>query len=423
MVEYLQRVSNIVESNRNHTPKDLKAISLTKAFAELPNFVPSMLHLPEEDQELAVSIKLVQLVLDAKLADRPLALIIVILDILSVLVALWGYMRVITFTNDPFISVFVLIFTNVYFATREGFQLYNMYVRGLAWEFFRDGWNMVDILGFTCSFAVAGMALSSLTRETNTFRFVAALGSFGVWLKMLATVKVLSINLATFMYSLGRIISDLGEFLFVMVAVTFMFATSFYVLLGVDEEVDDEFETGGFIFDTRPFQTFTQASLSLFNTMMGNFESDWFETSASFELSIVSTILFIFFMFLVVIVMLNVLIAIVSLSYSDAKSKAKKLFLKSRLELVAELDALGYTKEKIWWLPNWINTLIQKSDFHFFRLCKNDAVPEHEDREDGKFNKAIDQITQQKEQMNSMAERLEKIESALDLVREHLLQK
>jgi hypothetical protein len=48
-----------------------------------------------------------------------------------------------------------------------------------------------------------------------------------------------------------------------------------------------------------------------------------------------------------VIIMLNVLIAVVSDSYDYAMTRASGLFLRTRLVLVAELDALGLTREVI----------------------------------------------------------------------------
>jgi hypothetical protein len=43
----------------------------------------------------------------------------------------------------------------------------------------------------------------------------------------------------------------------------------------------------------------------------------------------------------VVVVMLNVLIAVVSDAYDYSMTRAQQLFLRTRLQLVAELDALG----------------------------------------------------------------------------------
>lgn len=45
--------------------------------------------------------------------------------------------------------------------------------------------------------------------------------------------------------------------------------------------------------------------------------------------------------FFVVVVMLNVLIAVVSDAYDYSMTRAQQLFLRTRLQLVAELDALG----------------------------------------------------------------------------------
>jgi hypothetical protein len=415
VVEYLGKVSNIAEKDRDRAPKDSKAISLTEAFSELRNFVPSLLQLSESEQELAVSISLVQRVLDSKLADRPVALMVVLLDIVSVFAALVSFVVVVT-ANQAYGAIVVLFLLNVYFAWREKDQIYNMYEHGLMSQYYCDAWNIVDIIGFTCSFAVAGMALSPAIRGESTFRCVAALGSFAVWLKLLATVKVLSIKLATFVYSLNRIVVDLWQFIFVMTAVTCMFATTFHVLLHeVGEELDDAVESGGFLNDPRPFQTFSQGLLSLFNMIMGNYDSDWFETDTKW-LSVVSVILFVLFMFFVVIVMLNVLIAVVSDSYAGAKMKARILFYKSRLELVAELDALGYTKkEQTWVLPVWVNAFIQKvySDFGY-RLCDGSAVAMTEEPANAKFDQIVNHILEQKEEVVSMGARLEKIESMLE---------
>jgi hypothetical protein len=44
--------------------------------------------------------------------------------------------------------------------------------------------------------------------------------------------------------------------------------------------------------------------------------------------------------------MLNVLISVVANSYNEALSHATGIFLRTRLDLVAELDALGLTKKE-----------------------------------------------------------------------------
>ncbi len=69
----------------------------------------------------------------------------------------------------------------------------------------------------------------------------------------------------------------------------------------------------------------------------------WFEGSRS--VSALSLFLVVLYLFFVVIVMLNVLFAVVSDSYDYAMKRAQQLFLRSRLECVAELDSLGLTHE------------------------------------------------------------------------------
>jgi len=65
-----------------------------------------------------------------------------------------------------------------------------------------------------------------------------------------------------------------------------------------------------------------QASLSVFQMVMGNFEREWFQ-AGSVDLSLFSLVLFVAFMFFVVIVMLNTLIAVVSDSYDLAMTRAE----------------------------------------------------------------------------------------------------
>ena len=112
---------------------------------------------------------------------------------------------------------------------------------------------------------------------------------------------MLNLKLATFVYSLNMIMSDLKEFGFVMIAVAAMFASMFYIIHSEDEVLGDDGDDG-FLVDERPFQTFGQASLSVFQIIMGDFERDWF-VAKSRSLSIFSISLFVAFAFFVVIVM------------------------------------------------------------------------------------------------------------------------
>jgi hypothetical protein len=110
--------------------------------------------------------------------------------------------------------------------------------------------------------------------------------------------------------------------------------------------------------DPRPFHSPSYSIMTCYMMIMGLFERDWYEVDGSTYLSGFSVLLFFIFMFFVVIVMLNVLIAVVSDSYDFAMTKAKQLFLITRLVLVAELDSLGISDEGL--LPAWADRYLLK---------------------------------------------------------------
>ena len=49
VVEYLSKVSIVAEANRLSSTGATKSVALTRAFVNLPNLLPAMLQLPEED--------------------------------------------------------------------------------------------------------------------------------------------------------------------------------------------------------------------------------------------------------------------------------------------------------------------------------------------------------------------------------------
>ena len=50
VVRYLETVSRAAEEERGSLAGATRAVALTKAFAEIPDLLPAMLQLPEEDQ-------------------------------------------------------------------------------------------------------------------------------------------------------------------------------------------------------------------------------------------------------------------------------------------------------------------------------------------------------------------------------------
>ena len=77
--------------------------------------------------------------------------------------------------------------------------------------------------------------------------------------------------------------------------------------------------------------------------MAGDFERSWFLTDSD-EIDHTAVSVFVAYQFLINIVLLNVLIAVVSDSYDYAQIRAAKLFMRARIELAAELVAIGAAK-------------------------------------------------------------------------------
>ena len=76
-----------------------------------------------------------------------------------------------------------------------------------------------------------------------------------------------------------------------------------------------------------------------------DFERGWFVGMGP-AMSAWSTLFFVLNTFIVMIIALNMLIAIVSDSYEYAQIRASKLFLRTRVELAAELVAIGAARSR-----------------------------------------------------------------------------
>jgi len=155
------------------------------------------------------------------------------------------------------------------------------------------------------------------------------------------------VKLATFIYSLNMIMKDLSEFVVVTLVVAVMFAEMYFIVhADLDQHGDDlddlDQDQGSDqgdldLSDENAFHSPAYAMMSVYMMVFGQFERDWFQAKTK-ALTAFSVAMFLLYSFFVVIVMLNVLIAIVSDSYDYALTRARPIFLRARLVLVAELD-------------------------------------------------------------------------------------
>eukprot|EP00613_Pedinella_sp_CCMP2098_P042777 CAMPEP_0171793340 /NCGR_PEP_ID=MMETSP0991-20121206/67499_1 /TAXON_ID=483369 /ORGANISM="non described non described, Strain CCMP2098" /LENGTH=385 /DNA_ID=CAMNT_0012403587 /DNA_START=21 /DNA_END=1178 /DNA_ORIENTATION=+ len=250
---------------------------------------------------------------------------------------------------------------------------------GLFGQYATNVWNGVDWAALTCSMLLAllGGCGGSSVRGSGGFRVLGALGSSFLWVKLMGSIKIFNVKLATFVYSLNIIIRDLADFTLILVMVMLMFACMFHLLIFKtaqhqqhqydhlyhqdDLEVDDDSllldDAVHSSFDTVLHSTLTIVEMVLSEFSRNSFASESYESSTQ----ALAILLFIAFMFFVVVVMLNVLIAVVSDAYDYSMTRAQQLFLRTRLQLVAELDSLGLTDHTQSLLSPALNTLLSKS--------------------------------------------------------------
>ena len=96
-------------------------------------------------------------------------------------------------------------------------------------------WNWNDLLLSVFSAAVVVLACQPGSRAGVAFRGVSAVGSAFAWIKLLGSVKVLRLKLATYVYALQMIVMDLLDFSFIMVIAVLMFAVMLYTLHAPDQ--------------------------------------------------------------------------------------------------------------------------------------------------------------------------------------------
>ncbi|GMH94148.1 hypothetical protein TrST_g4022 [Triparma strigata] len=274
--------------------------------------------------------------------------------------------------RDMTIACFVLA---LYFLLRELAQFHAMYQLNLQKNWFKDFWNYIDLVASGGTIVLLEYYFR-MGPGPEYEHFASAIALF-VWMKVLGFAKAFSQPIATFVLMLSTIFRDLFSFMAVLVIILVMFGHAFYLVLTVDEAIDEPGELD--------FTTTGGTAWSLYLMILGTFESSAFT-------GVWGQGLFICYSFLVVIILLNVLIAIVSdsydavlvtstelqFSYSDTKLVFKELFT-----LLYGVDSRkGYSNKKnkhllvarivfsplliafticfllLWWLPYSILTTI-----------------------------------------------------------------
>mmetsp|Transcript_4460 Transcript_4460/g.9508 ORF Transcript_4460/g.9508 Transcript_4460/m.9508 type:complete len:415 (+) Transcript_4460:18-1262(+) len=282
---------------------------------------------------------------------RPLTMTVIMIDGVSLLLCLLCFTVLsISLVKDPAeelapplcFCLWLLFSTNMYLATREVSQARAMNRIGLFGAWAADGWNVVDV-GAVCGIFLFLQALVAGEPLRNKYYFqnISVLTALCLWAKVLGFLKVLSVKFATFILCLGQIFSEMASFMIVLLVVLLMFSHQFFLILHTRDDNDG------------PFKDFGESMLTTFNMLIGDFERETFSTDGS-------VVLFVVYVLLVDVVLLNVLIAVVSDSYEKGLASACKIFMRARLELVAEHDALFSSISETWGASNRYLTILLK---------------------------------------------------------------
>ena len=302
--------------------------------------LPSLLQLERKHVDSVVTHTVVQLILDDVL-NKHRALAVVVVDALAIVLLIVGYMRTawlaISGEDDLAATAAVwplslLFATASYFSVRDALQVYVLYTRGLLASYFTSFWNLNDFMAIVSASTMIILTLGKAgSSAPATTQIVAAFGTIPHWIKVLGFLRALSLKFATFVLSLLQIFADLRSFLFVLAVIILGSAAQFYLLLGPQSVSDAAPE----------FESIPETLLSTFRMMVGDtLERDVFAGGSGVWTSRAAVLLLVMYTFLVNVLLLNILIAVVSDSYEYALIRARKLFLRARLDLVAELDTL-----------------------------------------------------------------------------------
>ncbi|KAL7568622.1 hypothetical protein ACA910_022723 [Epithemia clementina (nom. ined.)] len=193
-----------------------------------------------------------------------------------------------------------------------------------------DMWN---IFGFN---AIILTAITTLLNG-NDSKSRNGLNAFVIgllWIKVLAFLKVVNKDMATFILALSQILFDIRFFLLVLAVCVFMFGDMFH--LAVSEKGNGTFCENNPEYGA--MEDFCASSwesyLRVYAILVGDIQLDDLTQTPG------TVILFVLFTLFGVIILLNVLIAIISDSYEKATLRGQILFGRARVMFVAQNEAL-----------------------------------------------------------------------------------
>jgi len=226
--------------------------------------------------------------------------------------------------------VVVLYVGAFWFMVREALQMYSLISLRMFKTWMYDIGNYVDVSFFLLSI-IGGVLMQTGLGDSYSFRILAALTIFLMWVQFLSFLRSIFINISVFLKSFMYVLKKLASFMIAVIMILIMFAQAFHTLFLTSEVCTSSNDSGDF----RPFcGNFVQSFITVYTMLLGEVDDDNFKHP--FQL-----VLFAAFMFFAVVLLAQVLIAIVTDSYGVISEKATIVFWSNRLDFVAEMDAIA----------------------------------------------------------------------------------
>ena len=171
------------------------------------------------------------------------------------------------------------------------------------------------------------MTTSNFEDGDNVFkalRFLYAITTGFLWLRVLSFLKAINCQLATFVLAILQITRDVMWFSFILFCLVICFGQMFYTLM-----VPPTCDSGS----GERVCTQSEYYLKVYAILLGDFGAFRRDDFTS----MFSVLLLVLFSFMVVLVLLNVLIAVASDSYEKCLLRSRQLFGRARVMLIAEL--------------------------------------------------------------------------------------
>jgi hypothetical protein len=360
LAEYAATVKND-EEQRESVENCLKYLLAAKP-DPTADFFTALQSLPNFLQERAVVMRVVQELLNEKIAQRfPTA--ILLMDFYMQIVTVTFYTLAVQesvqerFTGgDGKVQWSYLVWLYVgatYFLLREIIQIISLIsLKALhIWVYEPSNWLNVIYIVFIYVWSVY---MTTGAGNADTFRAGTAL-SFGfIWIKFLAYLRNILIAFAVFTGGVFNVMRRLLAFLICLMIILIAFSRMFFTLFYMTEYCVDapkftEPAMSQYEYDplfvqlliceanpVRVWCTPWDSFLAVYTMLLGEVDENIFNGNT------VAIVLFVFFMLLVVILLANVLIAIVTDSYKVIQDqRAAIVFWTNRLDFIAQMDAIA----------------------------------------------------------------------------------